>query len=146
MSEQTFADILNQPFMGYEPVKPLPTGTYHCVVEGVPEKKTSSNGNDYLRVNLRPLSAGEDVDKDALEGMGGLEGRLIFHDLYVMSEFGRARLSKFLADCGFDEGEGTKAQLVDACNGCQLLVNLRHRPSMDGKGIRTVVDDTAKIG
>jgi len=145
----TFASILDKPSSEVERPKPLPQGTYVCVVKGLPRKdKSTKKGTDYLEFTLQPLAiyeneAGEtDVDTEALEEMGGFEKRTI-RATYYLTEDALYRLKQFLIDCGIDPEGKTIAQMVDETPGCQVLASLVHVASEDGQNIYANLKSTA---
>jgi hypothetical protein len=57
--------------------KPLPVGTYLCVVQGLPRQDRSSRAQtEFLEFTLRPIRASRDVDADALTAIGGFQNRI----------------------------------------------------------------------
>ncbi len=128
-----FSEILDRPASETERPKPLPAGTYTCVVAGLPEQgESAKKKTPYLRFLLRPLEAHEDVDGEALEAMGGLGNRTIRAD-YYLTEDSLFRLKDFIEHCGVEIPDGVKyGALIDQLPNCQVLAVVRHRATDDG--------------
>src|SRR5215471_6233271 len=62
-----FADILDIPSTDVSRPKPLPQGTYLCMVKGnYREDKSTKKGTEFSEYTLQILQAMDDVDEDAL--------------------------------------------------------------------------------
>lgn len=81
--------------------KPLPVGTYTFVVGPPTYDKSAKKGTPLVSFMLRAIAAGEDVDDQDLEAMGGLEGKTIRHTFYI-TEDAVYRLDEFHEHCGLD--------------------------------------------
>ena len=136
-----FSEILDRPATEIEKPKPLPVGTYIVVVRGLPEYfESSKKKTPGARFTLEILQAGDDVDTDDLEAMVGFQGKSLRHELWLTEDL-LWRAKQFAEDCGIDTSEGTIGQILEACNGCQVMIQVRHEPAQDGS------DSTfAKIG
>jgi hypothetical protein len=127
-----FSAILDRPANEIEKPKPLPVGTYTAVVRGMPEFfESSKKKTPGARFTLEMLAAGEDVDQDDLEAMGGFEGKTLRHDLWLNDDL-LWRAKDFVEACGLDTSEGSIGQLLEACNGAQVMIEVRHEPALDG--------------
>lgn len=125
----SFQDILNTPIDQIKPPKPLPIGTYLCVVEGQPEiTKIGKKETDAIIFQLKPMQAMPDVDQssllDALEGKSLTEVRLR-HTLWGTAD-AAWRLKQFLVDHLGIAGS-SMAEMVSSAMGRQVLVTLGHR-------------------
>ena len=127
-----FSDILDQPASTIERPKPLPVGTYVAVVRGLPEfGESTKKKTPYARFTLEILQPEDDVDQEAIEALGGVVGKTIRNDYYLTEDaFWRAK--QFAEDCGVDTEGLTRGQMLEACNGAQVLITIRHEPAQDG--------------
>lgn len=140
-----FAALLEKPATDVERPKALPAGTYLCVVKGLPENgESSQKKTPFVRFNLQPLAAQEDVDAEALKEMGGLEGKTI-RDTYYVTEDALYRLKEFLEHLGVEPDDKSIAQMISEAPGCQVLVSIRHRASQDGENVFAEVAKTAAV-
>lgn len=141
-----FSDVLNRPAASIERPKPLPVGTYHCIVDGPGEQaEVGQKKTEAIIFKLRPLSAGPDVDAGALAEAGGVVGKTIRHTMYITSD-AAWRLKQFLVDhLGIEAGSKTLGELVSEAPGRQVSVAIKHRAAQDGSAIYAEVASTAKI-
>jgi len=141
-----FGALLSKAPSEIERPKPLPQGTYTCVVKGLPRfDQSSKKKTDYAEYTLQPIAAGEDVDVDDLKAMGGFKDKTIKATYYI-TEAALWRLKEFLADCGLEEGEYDSLQeMVEAASGCQVLVTMKHRASEDGQAVFAEIGSTAAV-
>ena len=145
MSSPNFGAILDTPSQEIERPKPLPQGTYTCVVNGLPRMdKSAKKGTQFVEFNLNILSAGEDVDEDALSEMGGIAGKSTRHTFYL-TDASIWRLKKFLDDCGIEEDDLTLRQRLGLSPGRQVICHIKHSPSDDGTSVYANVASTAPV-
>lgn len=139
-----FADILNTPSSEIERPKPLPAGSYVCVVAGLPEfDKSTKKETPYAKFTLRPIAAGDDIDAEDLEAAGGLEGKTI-QATYYLTEASLWRLKKFIQDCGVDvEDDRTLGQQIEDVPNQTVIAYIKHRPSADGESMFAELANTA---
>jgi len=143
MANPNFGIILDKPATDVERPKPLPQGSYTCVVKGLPRyDKSSKKQTEFVEFTLKPLSAGEDVDEDDLKAMGGFENKTI-RATYYLTEESVFRLKDFLIHCGIDEDGQTLRQMIDQTPGCQVIAFIKHRASDDGQSIFAELAKTA---
>lgn len=142
-----FADILKKRASDVEAPKPLPVGTYICLVTALPEfAKMGKNETDVANYTLRVIQAGEDVDPDAYrEATKGRETVQIKHRFFL-TEDAIYRLKNFLVDdLQIEEDGKTLGELIQESAGRQVRVSLKHRPSQDGTQIYSEVSGTAPV-
>ena len=146
MNTPNFSSILDQPASEIERPKPLPVGTYVCVVAGLPRHdKSTKKQTPFVEFTLKPLQAQDDVDKEALEEMGGLSERTIRATFYI-TEDSKWRLKKFLEeDLQIEVGDKTLSQMIDETPGRQCLAFLKHQASDDGQSVYAQLASTAPI-
>lgn len=149
MANPNFGSVLDRESSTVERPKPMPVGTYLCVVKGQPKFDVSSKKKtEFAEYSLQPLQAAEDVDKVALaEALGGKSlGEKIIRATYYLTEDAVYRLKEFLDHCGVDDGPGvTLRQRASGAPGCQVLASIRHRPSDDGTNVYAELGATAAV-
>lgn len=146
MSSPNFGAILDTPSQEIERPKPLPQGTYTCVINGLPRMdKSAKKGTEFVEFNLNILAAGEDVDEDALSEMGGIANKSTRITFYL-TENSVWRLKKFLAeDLQIEEDDVTLRQMIGMAPGRQVLAHIKHTPSDDGTSVFANVASTAPV-
>lgn len=152
-AKASFTSILSKAPGEVERPKPLPVGTYLCVVDGRPKfDKSSKKQTDYVEFTLKVLQAGEDVDEDDLKAaLTKPSGETIalntksFRVTYYITEDALWRLKKFIKDCGLDiDGEEKSFEAwIDETPGCQIMVSIKHQTSEDGEATYANVAGTA---
>ena len=141
-----FTDILNKRADEIERPKPLPVGTYLGMVQGAPEFGNIGKENTAVaNFTIRLLQANDDVDREALANVGGLDGKTVRHRFFL-TDAAMYRLKEFLVnDLQIEEGTSTLGQLVSEAAGRQVYLTIKHRPSQDGSQIYHEVGSTAKV-
>lgn len=141
-----FGALLDKPSSDIERPKPLPQGTYICVVKGLPKfDKSSKKQTEYVEFILQPLQAAEDVDQDSLTEMGGIANKTI-RATYYITEDALWRLKKFLTeDLQIEEGDNSLRQMIAETPGKQVAVFLKHQASDDGQSVYAQIASTAAV-
>jgi len=131
-----FASILDEAPSEVDRPKPLPAGTYTCIVAGTPiYDKSSKKGTPFVQFTLKPISAESDVDEEDLHEMGGFENKTI-RATYYLTEDAVFRLDEFHQHCGLDLGkEQSRRQRNDEVVNCEVRAVVKHRTSDDGSQI-----------
>lgn len=143
-AQATFGSILDRAPTEFERPKPLPVGSYTCVVKGLPRHDVSSKKKtEFVEFTLQPLSAGEDVDQDELKAMGGYANKTIRATFYT-TEDATWRLRKFLEDLGIEEGDSLRA-MIDETPNKQIIAYIKHRASEDGQAVFAELGGTAAV-
>ena len=108
--------------------KPLPVGTYTCVVGRWEKGESSKKKTPFVKFPLRVIAALGDVDPQELEAMGGYEGRNLSVTFYT-TEDAIYRLDEFHVHCGIDiaENELSRKALNDEVLNAQVGVVVSHR-------------------
>jgi len=141
----SFSSILDQQVEAAERPKPLPIGSYICTVAGLPRyDKSTQQQTEYAEFTLQPLEAGDDVDKDELEAMGGLENRTL-RVTYWLTEDAKWRLRKFIEDCGVEIIGKSFAEAIEELPGQQVVAFVTHGAAKDGSAFYANVKSTAKV-
>ena len=127
-----FASILDEAPTEINRPKPLPEGTYLCVVGQPEEGRSSKKGTPFVKFPQRPMSPLDDVDGDALEEVGGLESKNLSSTYYITDD-AVYRLDEFHAHCGLDLSEplSRRTRNGEVVNS-QVLAVVKHRMSEDG--------------
>lgn len=139
----SFEELLNKPASEVERPKPLPVGTYHCLVDGPPEPVTAKTGTQGLRFTFKVIRPLEDVDA-ALAAEQQVVGKTV-RDTYWITEESLYRLTDMLEHLGLDKNGGTIKELVSYAPGKQLLMRIKHQASQDGTTVYANVDSTAAV-
>lgn len=142
----SFKDILDKPASEIQPPKPLPVGTYLCIIDGIPAyNEVGQNKTLCVDFNGKIIAPQEDVDPHAIADMkDGVIGKNI-RLRYFLTDDAAFRVKTFLVDhLGIDD-TGTLRQMIDSAPGKQVYVKVRHRASQDGTSIFTDVESTAKV-
>jgi hypothetical protein len=104
-----FASILDEAPTEVNRPKSLPTGTYTFVVGKWEEGKSSKKQTPFIKFNMMPISADEDVDEDELdEALTAASGEV--HELksrsmsitFYITPDAAYRLDEFHEHCGLD--------------------------------------------
>jgi hypothetical protein len=140
-----FSSILDKQSSEIERPKPLPVGSYTCIVKGMPRFDTSAKkGTPFVEFTLQPIAAGDDVDTDALEEMGGFSGRTI-RATYYLTEDAAYRLKDFLRHCDAGDDEMTLGERINMTPNCQVIATIKHTASDDGQSIYANLGTTAPV-
>lgn len=141
-----FSAVLNKKVEDIEKPKPLPIGTYVCIVDGLGEIKTvGKDETPCVNFKLKVMSPGVDVDAEALNAAGGVNNRSVRHTLWL-TEDAAWRAKKFLAeDLGIDPHGKTLMELINEAPGRSCMVNIKHRPSEDGQTLYAEIKSTAAV-
>lgn len=149
MNAPNFGSILDKASSEIERPKPFPVGTYITAVVGLPRiDKSAKKQTEFSEYTLKLLQAGEDVDTEALEAMGGIRDKTI-KATYYHTEDAAWRLKKFLDDCRVPEDEDgedlTLRQRIQMVAGRQVAITIKHTASDDGTTIYANVNGTAAV-
>lgn len=145
MNSPNFASILDEAPTEIERPKPLPAGTYTCVVQGQPVyDKSTKKGTPYVQFTLRPIAAESDVDEDDLQEMGGFENKTI-RATYYLTEEAVFRLDEFHEHCGLDLATpASRKQRNDEVVNATVRATVKHRMSDDGSQVFAELGRTLK--
>lgn len=148
----SFEEIMKMPSTEIKAPQAYPTGTYHCIIPGPPTPgKSSKVGTPYLRFEFKILSPQKDVDaKQAAEQQ--VVGKIISNDYYITDQATYRCVEMLVDSCGIpqfaDDGKTQPRafeELVADAPNRQLLVNIRHDTSDDGKRTFHKVHSTAHV-
>jgi hypothetical protein len=139
-----FTSILSKPMSEIEKPKPLPIGSYLCIVDGVPElTQIGQKQTDAAVFKLKVLQPLEDVDTEQLAEAGGVSNKTLRLTLFL-TEDSLHRAKKLLNEhMGIEEDKTLQEALMEA-QGRQVVANVSHRPSQDGTELYAEVKSTAK--
>lgn len=145
MAQPNFGSILDRPTADIERPKPLPPGTYTCVVKGLPRyDKSAKKGTEFVEFLLQPLAAADDVDDKALTAMGGFANKTIRATFYL-TEDSVWRLKKFLVDDLEIADEGSLRPMIEQAAGRRVNANIRNVPSNDGQSLFAELASTSLV-
>ncbi|MDE2105564.1 MAG: hypothetical protein KGL39_50525 [Patescibacteria group bacterium] len=140
-----FADILDMPATEIERPKPIPTGTYIAMVQGMPRfDKSAKKQTPFYEFTLKLLEAQDDVDADALSAMGGIADKTMRLTFYI-TEASVWRLKEFLETLGIDLDGSTLRAGVEEAPGKQCGIYVRHVPNQDGTGFFAEIGKTLRV-
>lgn len=124
--------------------KPLPVGSYLCIVQGQPVyDKSSKKSTPFAQFTLKPIQALDDVDAEALAEMGGIENKTLRTTFYL-TEDAVYRLDEFHQHCGIDlDTPASRGVRNENCVNAQVIAVVKHRPSDDGTTVFAEVSRTA---
>jgi len=154
MTDATFGSILDTPASDVERPKPLPAGTYHCVVDGQPRMdKTTKKGTEFVEFSLKPMQALDDVNEDDLKAsLTSADGSIKpladkrIRATYYLTPDSLYRLKDFLInDLGIEEGKKKIRQLIGEAQNRQVLAAIKLVPSEDGTMLYANLAKTAPV-
>lgn len=120
-----FADLLSRPVGSVEKPKPLPVGSYYCVIKGRDFGESQQKKTPFVQFTFGVMQAGEDVDPSLLvEHPNGGAGKELKDAFYLTPE-AEYRLHEFLTNVLGLQGMSA-AQAVDAAVGQQVKVIIKH--------------------
>jgi len=148
----SFESILDTPADAVERPKPLPAGTYDCIVKGMPEHgQSSQKKTPFVRFTYALQAAGEDVDEDELkelltdkDGDIGAIGTKSIKDTYYTTPDSLFRLTDALENMGVDLTEKTIRAALDETPNASVRIQVGHRASEDGTQIFAEVKRTMR--
>lgn len=119
-----FNDVLNTNLDEIERPPLLPVGTYEWVISKIPTLDTSKDGNwDIVNFPLKCIRATDDVDTDALQAFGKVEGTFQNHNFLFDKndshafEQAKFKLKRFLEEhVGVEKGLPMKQALNASVN------------------------------
>lgn len=154
----SFSSVLDIPSSEVSRPKPMPQGTYLCLVKGLPRiDKSTKKGTEFSEYILQIMEACDDVDQEALqESLTKGGGDIVsirersLRATYYHTEDSRWRLKKFLNDLGIEEQDekGNELTLWDRMQmvpGRQVYAHVKHTPSDDGETMYANIDKTAPV-
>jgi len=123
-----FTDILNKPADSIEKPKPLPVGTYLCVING-PHKQREINDKPVIDITYKTVQAQPDVDAEALAASGGV-GKFLTQTFFLTNNDGQVNDYPILAwmenALGIEKTGKSLAQMLSEIPGKQALVTVKH--------------------
>ncbi len=150
MNATNFSDILDRAPSEIEKPKPIPQGTYSTVLVGVPRQdKSAKKQTPFVEFTHKIISAGDDVDGDALkEALGERSlADVTMKNTFYLTEGSAWRLKQFLSDCGFDveDGDTSLREMVESSAGRAVNIFVKHEPSQDGQSVFAQIASTAAV-
>ena len=159
-AQPEFVSILDQPSDEIDrTIKQLPPGTYSAIVQGPPEfGRSSKKQTEQVTFKMKILSAGDDVDEDALDeyllradGTSQKLSECTISYIHYPVEKAMPRLMTFLDHLdgikpGSKEAKGVKdspRQRIAEAVGKSCLITVRHEPWLSGEGVSARVSGSA---
>lgn len=144
-TQQSFESILDTPVADVQRPKPIPAGTYDCIVRGLYEEDVSTQKKTpFVRFTYAVQAAGEDVDPAELEEMGGIADKSI-KDTYYTTPDALFRLTQVLENMGIEDLDTkTVRQALSETPNCAIRIVVGHRASEDGQQIFAEVKRTMR--
>ncbi len=144
-----FQDILNRPSEEIKPAPTLPMGSYHTIIMGLPEQGESSiKKTPQLKFTHKIIAALDDVDPDAIaefEADGEtIAGQEVENTFYI-SDKAANLLKEFIINCGVDLTGKNMAEGLDEIPNAEVIINIKHEASKDGKRVFSKVGSTARV-
>jgi hypothetical protein len=147
-AQTNFADILDQPAADVKPPPMLPVGTYHTIIQGLPEAgKSSQKQTDFFKFTHRIVAALDDVDEDALNEAfpEGVSGKTIDNTLYL-TEKSLFMLTDMIKNCGIDLSGGKSVRAaIDETPNAEVGIVIKHETSQDGQRVFAKVARTVAL-
>ena len=143
---RTFQSVLDMPASDIERPKPLPVGSYVCVVQGQPRiDKSAKKQTEFSEFTLKLLEALDDVEAEDLAAQGGIADKTIKLTFYH-TENSIYRLKEFLEHCGLEIEHGILLRkLIGETPGCQVVAHVIHEASQDGESVYARVKSTTSV-
>jgi len=125
MTEVNFESLLSQQADEVEKPKPLPAGTYQFAVVEHAFDTSSKKGTPFVRFQLSPIAAGEDVDQDLLAQVNNWQGKKMKFDCFLTDD-AIWRLKDFLENCGINTSGRTFAECIPETAGVYVSGFIKH--------------------
>ena len=134
MANIDFNAILNKKANEVEAPVALPVGSYLLTVVAYSFGTSQKQQAPFVKFEFQPVSAGEDVDQEALAKVKNLNERKVNATFYITEE-SLFRIKDFLGKCGLDvEGESTLSELIPTSIGCQVIGIMKAELANDNSG------------
>jgi len=154
MSTQ-FSDILDKPATEIDKPKPLPTGTYSWMIQGLPRHDKDKTGNmyEFVEFTCKCTGAADDVDEEALKDWAtksdGTMRNLLEYTArlkFYKTADSVHRLQTFLLDhCMLNGDDKSVRQLIDDSPNAEFLGAITHSASKDGTSVYANIGKTAPM-
>jgi hypothetical protein len=134
-TDTNFEDILNQPAADVKPPPLIPVGSYHTIIQGLPETgESTKKKTKFFEFTHRFVAALEDVDQETLDEAfpDGIQGKTIKNTQYV-TPASLFMLTDMLKNCGIDFSDGKSVRAaIDEVPNAEVGIVIKHEPSEDG--------------
>jgi hypothetical protein len=132
----SFESILDTPVADVGRPQPLPVGTYDAIVRGMYEQGVSDlRKTPFVQFAFAITSAGEDVDLNALDAMGGLSDKVFKNNStkFYTTPDSLWRLTEALEAMGVEDLDTkTVRQALAETPNCACRILITHVTSQDG--------------
>jgi hypothetical protein len=141
-----FNDILNMPVEDMPTRKPFPPGTYECVVNGHYSQKdmeTAQGAASKIHFPLKALNAMPDVDRTALQEMGGINEP--FPDYQVWLGYNDEDAKKnaggaleFVEACGQPVAKVNFKTALESVINCRVMCVIKHATTKNNRIVANI--------
>lgn len=132
----SFESILDTPAAEVERPKPLPIGTYSAVIKGLYEEVISNQKKTPgVQFTFALTSAGEDVDAEELEAIGGIQDKFLKNNstTFWLTADSLWRLTEFLEQaCQIDMTDKTVRQALGDTPNTEVRLVIIHETNQTG--------------
>lgn len=148
-----FESILDTPVADVERPKPMPAGTYDCIVRGLYEQgESTKKKTPFVKFTYAFQAALDDVDEDELKEMlTDKDGNVTpitertIRDTYYTTPDALFRLTDALEAMGIEDLDSKSIrQALSETPNCSIRVVIGHRASEDGENIFAEVKKVMK--
>lgn len=144
----SFEEISNMRLDDIEDPKPFPVGTYVWLINGMPETgKSRDKQTPFWEFNLKPIQALEDVDRAALDDIGGLQSGKEMKLTFWITPDSASMIRNFLRDVIGIKGGLSVTQAIAESVGQQFKGHVSHKPYQARDGsmrLRAEIDTTTR--
>jgi hypothetical protein len=138
-----FSEVLDLRSKDIKKLDPLPVGSYHATVAGLPVfEDVGKNQTPAAKFTMTGFVPLHDVDRAELAKCGDITKREITLTMFL-TEASVWRLKKFLDDLGIEEGDMTLKQRIGEVQNRQCVVHIKH--AMPKDTIFAEIDQTSKF-
>lgn len=153
MANVDFTKLMARKVEDAKKPKPLPAGTYLCIIENYIFGTSSKKGTPYIRFNFKPMMADEDVDAEELAALAQelemspqewMAKKGLRMDFYLTDD-AMYRLRDFLeAGLGLDTSGTTFDKVVPDTKNMSIKIAVTREIGDDGESMYAVPTGYAK--
>ena len=130
-----FSSLLSLDASKVEKPKPLPVGTYDCLIEKYELGESTNNKTPFCKVHLNVIAAGPDVDTDALADIGDFTKKKLNVTYWLTPDTLHRFKDLFENVLGMDITGKTFDELLPNLQGNPVKAEVIHQPSKDGESV-----------
>jgi hypothetical protein len=132
-----FRSLLSKPMDDIVKPKPIPAGTYQGIIKAIKFDESAKKKTPFVRFTVGLQSASDDIsEEDLTEALAGaeLQKKELSKDFYL-TDTSLYRLKDFLESLGISTEGRVLAECIPEAQNAQVLIEVTHRNSEDGKDI-----------